>query len=307
MKILLVSGFLGAGKTSFIKYLSERTKKKFVIIENEFADEDVDSNILKSEDKNASEMDIMSISDGCICCSMNLSFAHSVMTVANTLDPDYLIVEPSGVARPKKIIDDLSKILYDRIGLLVPILIVDGKNYRRAFDEFSDLYGKDLLAISRVFVSKSENYTLEDFTKVKNDLEIESEHFLTTHYSELSDEAIEHILNDRLVIRPDDEIEIAVEEGAPPSKTETLRSLSVTDGRDIHPGEMALFLEQVIRHAYGDILRSKGIFKYGENQFRFELVEGDYVIGGFEKSDGKMIFIGAEINEAALRAFLEKN
>lgn len=49
MKILLVSGFLGAGKTSSIKYLSERTGKKFVIIENEFADEDIDSNIFKSD------------------------------------------------------------------------------------------------------------------------------------------------------------------------------------------------------------------------------------------------------------------
>ena len=107
MKILLVSGFLGAGKTSSIKYLSERTGKKFVIIENEFADEDIDSNIFKSE---SPEMEIMSITEGFICCSMNLSFAHSVMTVANSLNPDYLIVKPSGVSRPQNIIDELSRL-----------------------------------------------------------------------------------------------------------------------------------------------------------------------------------------------------
>ena len=74
MKILLVSGFLGAGKTSFIKFLSKKTGKNFVIIENEFAEEDVDSNILKQDNSNNSEMEIVSISEGCICCSMNLSF-----------------------------------------------------------------------------------------------------------------------------------------------------------------------------------------------------------------------------------------
>lgn len=64
------------------------------------------------------------------------------MTVANSLNPDYLIVEPSGGARPQNIIDELSKIVYERISLLVPILIVDGNNYKRAFDEFSELYGE---------------------------------------------------------------------------------------------------------------------------------------------------------------------
>lgn len=222
MKILLVSGFLGAGKTSSIKYLSERTGKKFVIIENEFADEEIDSNIFKSE---SPEMEIMSITEGFICCSMNLSFAHSVMTVANSLNPDYLIVKPSGVSRPQNIIDELSKIVYERIILLVPILIVDGKNYKRAFDEFSELYGGEILDLSRVFVSKSENFYDEDFPWIRSDLNIKSDTFLYKHYSKLRDLEIERILSDELVLSEVEIYEVKEKELDKNSEIQNLKSL----------------------------------------------------------------------------------
>ena len=305
MKILLVSGFLGAGKTSFIKFLSKKTGKNFVIIENEFAEEDVDSNILKQDNSNNSEMEIVSISEGCICCSMNLSFAHSVMTIANSLDPDYLIVEPSGVARPKKIIDDLSKIMYDRINLLVPILIVDGKNYQRAFEEFADLYPDELLKISRILVSKSEDLSLDDFGRIKNNLDIKSDNFLNYHYSNLSDNEIDHILNDKLVTtNRKDKLEIKVENTK--ARTKELKSISLTNLRDINPTQMVVLLERIIRGQSGDILRSKGVFKYNDNYFRYELVENDYIIGGLEKSSTKMVFIGTNYDEKAIRQILEK-
>ena len=303
MKILLVSGFLGAGKTSVIKHLSERTAKKFVIIENEFADEDIDSSILKSD---SPELEIMSISEGCICCSMNLSFAHSVMTVANSLNPDYLIVEPSGVARPQNIIDELSKIVYERISLLVPILIVDGNNYKRAFDEFSELYGGEILDLSRVFVSKSENFYEEDFARIRSDLNINSDNFLNRHYSKLSDTEIDHILADELVLSEDYKFEVKEKESDRNFEIQNLKSLSLTNIRDISPGEMAFFLERVMRKSYGDIIRSKGVFKDFDNYYRYELVEGDYIIGGFEKTDTKMVFIGKEIEEDLLRDLLDK-
>lgn len=302
MKILLVSGFLGAGKTSFIKYLSERTGKKFVIIENEFADEDIDSNILKSY---SPEMEIMSISEGCICCSMNLSFAHSVMTVANSLNPDYLIVEPSGVARPQNIIDELSNIIYERISLLQPIVIVDGKNYKRVFDEFADLYGGDIMNLSRIFVSKSENLYREDFEKIKRDLGLKANNFLFSHYSKLRDEEIDHILNDELVLSDNKTLEIKSKETKKEIETPNLKSISITKLRDISPGEMALFLERVMRKYYGDIIRTKGVFRANNLYFRYELVEGDYIIGGFEENDIKMVFIGKDIMEKELREFLE--
>lgn len=69
MKILLVSGFLGAGKTTFIKELAKNINLEFVVLENEYADIGVDKDFLDEKNLNVWEM-----SEGCICCSMKGDF-----------------------------------------------------------------------------------------------------------------------------------------------------------------------------------------------------------------------------------------
>ncbi|MGP1361176.1 MAG: GTP-binding protein [Candidatus Fimenecus sp.] len=111
MKILIISGFLGAGKTSFIKAMSKAVGRQFVIVENEFSELDIDAQFLKNnnEMENSSDMKVWELSEGCICCSLKLDFSNSVLTIANTLDPDFLIVEPSGIAQLSNILSQLKK------------------------------------------------------------------------------------------------------------------------------------------------------------------------------------------------------
>ncbi len=138
MKILIVSGFLGSGKTSFIKALAKASKKQFVIVENEFAELGLDAELIKSDDN--LEMEIWELTEGCICCSLNLDFSNSVLTIANTLNPEYLIVEPSGVALTSNIVKQLNKICYEQIELLSPITIVDAQNYRLSKEKYPDYF-----------------------------------------------------------------------------------------------------------------------------------------------------------------------
>ena len=67
MKILVVSGFLGAGKTTFIKELVHRTKRDFVVLENEYASVGIDAGLFRSE-----PVSVWELTEGCICCSMNM-------------------------------------------------------------------------------------------------------------------------------------------------------------------------------------------------------------------------------------------
>lgn len=72
MKILVVSGFLGAGKTTFIRTLAERTKKDFAVMENEYGAVNVDGDLLEQ----TNDLNIWELTEGCICCSMQNDFAR---------------------------------------------------------------------------------------------------------------------------------------------------------------------------------------------------------------------------------------
>lgn len=135
MKILVVSGFLGAGKTTFIRTLAERTKKDFAVMENEYGAVNVDEDLLEQ----TKDLNIWELTEGCICCSMQKDFATSILTIANTVDPEYLIVEPTGVGMLSKIIENIQKIEYERITLLEPLTILDGTMYDRCMSEFSEI------------------------------------------------------------------------------------------------------------------------------------------------------------------------
>ena len=93
MKVLIVSGFLGAGKTTFIRTLSNRLNKDFVILENEYASINIDKDIIKDD----TGLNVWEFTEKCICCSGKADFAMNILTIANTISPEYLIVEPTGV------------------------------------------------------------------------------------------------------------------------------------------------------------------------------------------------------------------
>lgn len=101
MRVLVVSGFLGAGKTTFIQELARRTGRDFVVYENEYGQADIDAKVLSETD----ELSVWESTENCICCSGKQDFAASVLTIANTLDPEYLVVEPTGVARLSSVLE----------------------------------------------------------------------------------------------------------------------------------------------------------------------------------------------------------
>ena len=108
MQVLIISGFLGAGKTTFIKELLKHTDKEIAILENELGDISVDTDTLK-EDDSQEEINIWELTEGCICCSTKGNFASTILTIANAVDPEYLIVEPTGVGMLGNIIGNIKQ------------------------------------------------------------------------------------------------------------------------------------------------------------------------------------------------------
>ena len=93
LKIDIISGFLGAGKTTFIKRLLNTSLKdeNVVLIENEYGEVSVDTNLLED-----SKIEIKELSQGCICCSLVGDFSKSLNEVISKYNPDRILIEPSG-------------------------------------------------------------------------------------------------------------------------------------------------------------------------------------------------------------------
>lgn len=189
MKILVVSGFLGAGKTTFIKSLAEHTGKEFAILENEYGEVGIDGDLLKEQQK-VGEVNIWELTEGCICCSMKGDFAASVLTIANTVDPEYLVIEPTGVGMLSNIAENLRQIEYERISLLAPVTIVDGRSFWQYLREYPEIYQDQIRAAKTVLVSKMESASPEERQKLEGELRKQNPSGVirTEHYSKMEKE-----------------------------------------------------------------------------------------------------------------------
>lgn len=293
MKILIISGFLGAGKTTFIKELAKRTGKEIAILENEYGASGIDGDLLKNE---TDKVNIWELTEGCICCSVKADFATSVLTIANTVDPDYLVIEPTGVAVLSNLISNIKKVEYERIRLMAPLAIVDALSIKRYKMEFPDIFINQLQYADTVVLSKGETLSSEERESIRSEImAINPKCRLSLeHYSSLPKKWWDELMNRYL------DGSLVIEEKADPATMPDTFSLEGLSIRHIH--HFILFLENLIRGKYGNIIRAKGSFYSGHNTFHFDVTDGRYSIlmNGGEPSD-KAVFIGTDLKKQKIR------
>ena len=136
-KIDIISGFLGAGKTTLIKkLLSEGFKgEQVVLIENEFGEIGIDGGFLKE-----AGIEIREMNSGCICCSLVGDFGKSLHEVVDTYHPDRILIEPSGVGKLSDVIkavqDVQAEIDAELNSFTTVVDVTKCKIYRKNFGEF---------------------------------------------------------------------------------------------------------------------------------------------------------------------------
>ena len=186
LKIDIVSGFLGAGKTTFIERLLKTKLKdeKVVLIENEYGEVSVDTDILKD-----TKIEIRELSQGCICCSLVGDFSKSLKTIVDTYNPDRILIEPSGVGKLSDIIKAVAETgLQENVNSLV--CLVDAKKakmYERNFGEFfvDQIESAHTVILSRTDIAKEEVIeTAVQIVRKHNDKAV----VVTTPIHSLSDE-----------------------------------------------------------------------------------------------------------------------
>lgn len=300
MKILIISGFLGAGKTSFIQAMAKATGREFVIVENDFAEENIDSKIL-SQDQAIADMKIVELSEGCICCSLNLDFSFSVMTIANTLKPDFLLVEPSGVAQPTNIIQSLKKIQYEKISLLAPVTVVDYQNYLLQRRDYPNYFNDQLIAAGTIVLSKSEQLTPTDFKQVATELQLpEDAAFPLSHYSQWSKEDWLALLAKELSANELKKVgQRFIQKKIRREADRNLSSLTLSQLDFINPDQVYAFLEDLLLGKYGQIIRAKGFIPLKDETLYADLVEKQITLSGLSPEEAKLLAEEQEGKEQA--------
>lgn len=189
-KIDIISGFLGAGKTTFIKKMLQEAfqGEQVVLIENEFGEIGIDGGFLKD-----SGIEIREMNSGCICCSLVGDFGKSLKEVVDKYHPDRILIEPSGVGK----LSDVIKAVQDVQGEIDAVLnsfttVVDAMKcrlYRKNFGEFfsNQVEYAGAIILSRTDKAKPEK--VEESYQLLRELN-EKAPIITTPIAELSGEKL---------------------------------------------------------------------------------------------------------------------
>ena len=157
-KIDIVSGFLGAGKTTLIKkLLSEAYQgEKLVLIENEFGEISVDGGFLKDAGIEISEM-----SSGCICCSLVGDFGKALHEVEERFHPDRILIEPSGVGKLSDVVAAVEKAAGEDPALKLNsfVTVADAAKVKLYMKNFGEFYNNQVEHAGTILLSRTQNLT----------------------------------------------------------------------------------------------------------------------------------------------------
>ena len=193
-KVDIISGFLGAGKTTFIKKLIEEVfpGEKLVLIENEFGEIGIDGGFLKDAGVEITEMN-----SGCICCTLVGDFSKALQKVLTEYQPDRVIIEPSGVGKLSDVVKAIEGVKEEAdIEIDGRITVVDGKKakiYMRNFGEFfeNQVEHASTIVISRTQMMKDEK--IEECVHIMREKNPDAA-IISTPWEELGKEAVQRAL-----------------------------------------------------------------------------------------------------------------
>ena len=162
-KIDIISGFLGAGKTTLIKKLVAEALKgqKVVLIENEFGEIGIDGGFMKDSGIQVNEMN-----SGCICCSLVGDFKTALHDVLDQYQPDRIIIEPSGVGKLSDVIKAVQKVVDDENVVLDSyIAVCDAKRAKMYLKNFGEFYKNQVEYASAIILSRTQDTKPEKLEK----------------------------------------------------------------------------------------------------------------------------------------------
>ena len=197
MRMLIVSGFLGAGKTTVLMELLHKlvdnsegdAVTKVAVIENEVGDVSIDDKMLGS-----TGMSVSNLFSGCVCCTLSGALLPTLKEIQDQMDPEWVVLETTGVAVPKDIASQVDNYLGSRCKILI---IVDASRWKRLRIPLERVLGGQLEGADLVFINKcdlvEDKAELEEVEADVLTFEPHARLFRTDKDTPLGDEIVEEL------------------------------------------------------------------------------------------------------------------
>lgn len=318
-KVDIISGFLGAGKTTFIKQLINQAfaGEKLVLIENEFGEIGIDGGFLKN-----AGIEITEMNSGCICCTLVGDFSKALKKVLEEYQPDRVIIEPSGVGKLSDIMKAIEDVKKDAdIAIDGRITVVDGKKAKLYLKNFGEFFKDQVEHASAIVISRTQAMSDDKIEECVHMLRDENKEaaIISTPWAQLGKEAIIHALEKGSELaglleethgqecfhheHHHHEHEACGHEHHHHHADEIFTSWGKETAHKYTKEELDFMLKALSEtEAYGTVLRSKGIIQMSDGSWRqFDLVPQEYEVReGQPDYTGRLCVIGTDLKEEEL-------
>ena len=327
-KIDIVSGFLGAGKTTLIKKMVKEAYQgeKLVLIENEFGEISIDGGFLKDAGIQISEM-----SSGCICCSLVGDFGKALREVKEQFQPDRILIEPSGVGKLSDVIVAVENTVADIPDMRLNsfVTVADAGKVKVYMKNFGEFYNNQIESAGTIILSRTQKLTQEKLEAAAALLREKNPTaaILTTPWDQLDGKtilaAVEKVsLADELLekMRAEHEAEEAEHhhhhhgEGECDDPEcachhhhhhadEVFTSWGAETPKQFTQADIDRILTALDSGEYGAILRAKGIVPAADGQWlHFDYVPQEHEVRyGAADYTGRLCVIGSQLKEDGLK------
>ncbi len=169
IQVDIISGFLGAGKTTLIKRLAAALAargERIVIIENEFGEVGIDGRLLALEG-----LEVLEIANGCLCCTLKGDFARALASISENVCPDRILIEPSGIFIPSDMLDIfLLPDLAEQMQVNAQINVLDSVHYLRQRLRYRSFFENQLRCARTAVMSKTEGLSDETLALLRREI-----------------------------------------------------------------------------------------------------------------------------------------
>ncbi len=297
IKIDIISGFLGSGKTTLVKKLLQvHQNEKVVLIENEFGDIGIDGELVERDG-----FEVFEISSGCICCIMQKDFVHLLNRIVKEFQPERIIIEPTGISILSEIIDILRKPEFATLFQINSLVtVVDSVNYLKQFEVFGEFFEDQISNASVLILSKSQcvdSQTLAKISKSLRELNQDAE-IINKNWDVLTPEELKELLDMQANL---DLSDILHTDFKPCSENE-FDALALKTSRSYSQEELEQILSLLSQPQYGQVLRGKGFLKSSQGFWDFSYTNGQFTVTESKfKSSSKLCLIGKNLREQEIR------